>query len=289
MLSLTSLLLAATLQSQDFKTPDQVLGITKDQQSEVVLLGVWHFAYPDQDVHKTDESLRFDVLSQKRQKELNKVLSNLKDYAPTKIMLESKNQESLQASYEKFRKDPTASTSRNERVQLGFKLAHTLGHKTVYAVDSDNFLFQNSEAPTHQKLAEAAGKFLSAENPNFQKALPYMTYSDQVIAKNTISDSLLWLASPENMQRGLGLYFPKPKPDEDPDIHADFMATWWYSRNIRIFNKVNQLSKPKDRVLVIFGNGHMPILHNLFHASVHFNIKPLHEVIKADKYKPIQY
>ena len=58
---------------------------------------------------------------------------------------------------------------------------------------------------------------------------------------------------------------------------ADIISYWWYNRNVRIFRKMQSISnKPKDRILVIFGNGHAAVLRQLIECS------PEYEFIEFD-------
>lgn len=51
----------------------------------------------------------------------------------------------------------------------------------------------------------------------------------------------------------------------------DFLSTWWVNRNLRIFNNV-LLTKPvsSDRILILFGAGHIPLLKQCFESSPDF-------------------
>ncbi len=45
-------------------------------------------------------------------------------------------------------------------------------------------------------------------------------------------------------------------------LGADLLSKW-YERNIRIFANLQRITRPGDRVLVLFGSGHAPILREL--------------------------
>jgi hypothetical protein len=47
---------------------------------------------------------------------------------------------------------------------------------------------------------------------------------------------------------------------------------YWYSRNLRIFRNIQNISTPEDRVMVLFGAGHMSILKNLFECSPEYDL-----------------
>ena len=60
---------------------------------------------------------------------------------------------------------------------------------------------------------------------------------------------------------------------------ADALATYWYSRNLRIFRKIQMITEsPEDRILVIFGNGHVSIFNQLFKCSPEYNYIPFAEL-----------
>lgn len=61
----------------------------KESRPEVLLLGTFHFDYPNKDSYKTPDSLRVDILSKQRQKEVLEVLAILKRFNPTKIAIEA--------------------------------------------------------------------------------------------------------------------------------------------------------------------------------------------------------
>jgi hypothetical protein len=63
----------------------------------------------------------------------------------------------------------------------------------------------------------------------------------------------------------------------DNERGADLLSFWWYNRNVRIFRKLQTITEsPKDRILVIFGNGHAAVLRQLIECS------PEYEFIEFD-------
>ncbi|MEP7266457.1 MAG: DUF5694 domain-containing protein, partial [Saprospiraceae bacterium] len=54
---------------------------------------------------------------------------------------------------------------------------------------------------------------------------------------------------------------------------------WWFNRNLRIFRNIQKINaKPTDRILVIFGAGHMNLLNIFFKAS------PEYKLVERNKY-----
>src|SRR5262249_36777547 len=103
-------------------------------RAEVMVLGTYHMANPGHDMFNLKAD---DVLAPKRQAEIAEVMAVLKKFNPTKIAVERTVGDSrITKDYADYLAG-THELTRNEIEQLGFRLAKTLGHKTVYAVDVD--------------------------------------------------------------------------------------------------------------------------------------------------------
>lgn len=100
---------------------------------QVMVLGTWHFSNPGRDVVNVEAE---DVRTPKRQRELEEVAAALARFRPTKIMVESvaKGPDLIDVGFRGF--TPALLRERkDERVQIGYRLAHMLGHEAVYAID----------------------------------------------------------------------------------------------------------------------------------------------------------
>src|SRR5688572_29052143 len=100
---------------------------------QVMLLGTYHFANPGADAIKQNVD---DVLAPHRQREIEDVVQRLARWAPDQIAVEwpFSFADSTQARYQRFRAG-TLAPSRNEVVQIGFRLAARLGHVAVHPID----------------------------------------------------------------------------------------------------------------------------------------------------------
>jgi hypothetical protein len=57
------------------------------------------------------------------------------------------------------------------------------------------------------------------------------------------------------------------------------MRTGWYNRNLRIFHNLQRITRsPDERILVIIGSGHLPILRHSVEAS------PEYRLVEVDQY-----
>lgn len=75
----------------------------------------------------------------------------------------------------------------------------------------------------------------------------------------------------------------RPSPPSSSSGAGDYvgadMRSAWYNRNLRIFSNIICLpSQPDERILVIIGGGHVPILQHLIENS------PEYKLLSVDDY-----
>ena len=59
-------------------------------------------------------------------------------------------------------------------------------------------------------------------------------------------------------------------------LGIDWLANYWYRRNLIIFNNVKQLvDHSNERILVIYGAGHKYLLDQFFEDSGKFNVQSI--------------
>ncbi|MBK9419071.1 MAG: hypothetical protein IPN62_17765 [Flavobacteriales bacterium] len=103
LLSATLFLAAFQASSQGtMPDPDAIL-VGSDPRPQVLLLGTFHFGYPDMDKHVTAEDDRVDVLSPQRQQELTELLDAVMRFNPTKLCVETQGGW-LMHEYHEYRK-----------------------------------------------------------------------------------------------------------------------------------------------------------------------------------------
>ncbi len=58
-------------------------------------------------------------------------------------------------------------------------------------------------------------------------------------------------------------------------------ATEWYNRNLRIYSNLQHLAeRPSDRVLMIIGAGHLPILRFIAQSSPEFRLRDVGDFLR---------
>ena len=283
-----SVSMAASAQKVDWKKlsslqPDKVLQAGYRKPTPVLLLGTFHFSYPQADTHKTDSSRFINVLSQQRQKEISELMDVILRFRPTRIYIESTpNRQGLHDSlYQEFR-NGRYQLGRNEIYQLGYRIAGALNHSKVYAVDASSFRNDYSKKNTWMDSLWKTRTYVDPLRDQYWSQQYEQLYrtGDSIESTLTMLEIFLLMAEQDILNRNHGHYLTAGFNTAD-NIGPDALAIWWYSRNLRIFNNILR-TKPAatDRILVLFGSGHMPILKHCFQSSPEFEVVELKSLLR---------
>lgn len=220
---------------------------------EVLVLGTFHMANPGRDIHNMQAD---DMLSPRRQKEIGALIETLKRFRPTKVAVEADvGSQVVTKRYTDYLAGKYTLT-RNETEQIGFRLAKELGHSTIYPVDEEgdfpyervqNWAKANGRGAEFDAIAAGAGSRVRE--------------LDTFLASHTVLEMLEHMNADATVAADLASYFAFV-PFGDPDDYAgpDLLAAW-YQRNIRIYHNIRTLAAaPGERILVIYGAGHLGLL-----------------------------
>jgi hypothetical protein len=242
-----------------------------DARPEILLLGTYHMANPGRDIHNMAAD---DVLSTKRQQELTQLLEILKRFKPTKIAIEaSAGSDRTTRDYNEYLAGRYTLT-RNENDQVGFRLAKELGHKAVYAVDVDGD-FQYMRVMNY---AKANGKTAQFDSMQARVARRVKQQSD-FLRTHTLLETLGRMNSDSAAAEALAsdmefVYFGDLWEFAGPDL-----LTFWFQRNLRIYNRITALiESPAERILVIYGAGHLGPLRQIVSADARVTLRKLSDV-----------
>lgn len=103
----------------------------------LVILGTYHMGTPGNNVVNPKVA---DITAPERQKQLVELVEKLKQFKPTKLVLECdlEADAKTQQAYNQYLSG-SYQLSKNETNQIGFRLAKELGHKKVFCVDWSDF------------------------------------------------------------------------------------------------------------------------------------------------------
>ena len=240
---------------------------------EVLILGTYHMANPGHDLFDAHAD---DVLAPKRQAELEQLAQVLESFHPTKVAVEAdfgtRKVPDAYAGYLAGRHELT----RNEIEQVGFRVAKAAGLPTVYPVDADG------EFP-YQRLVDYAKA--TGRSPELDEMTGEI--GDQVrelgsyLASHTILETLLRLDSEESVARDEAFYYRAARFGEPGDWAGADLVSDWFRRNARIYTNILKLAdSPGERVLVIFGAGHLGWLRRDVEGNPDLRLRRLADLVK---------
>ena len=271
------LLLAPMMLAQEpVPDPDDIL-IGGRAQPQVLLLGTFHFNYPGLDAHKTDETEQVDVLAVQRQRELDELLDVVMRFKPTKLCVETQGSW-LWYEYQEHKQGKPLG--RNEYYQLGFNIMDRAGLDTLYAVDAQPLVMDlryGSDSARHIPWVDPLydGWDWGGDDAISLRYDSLYDAQDEYEASHTLLQSFLALNDPHTLNRDFGAYLNGGFMLGEHD-GADILSIHWYNRNLRIFRNIKRITtSPDDRILVIFGAGHMGILKHLFDCDPQYRVVTL--------------
>lgn len=264
-------LLLTTSSSLLAQAPDRPTGFPvtcTTTEVQVMLLGTYHFANPGRDVVKQDID---DVLQSNRQRELDDLVSRLAAWRPDRIAVEQSisRTDSVTARYARYLAG-TLAPSRNEVVQIGFRLAARLGHDAVYPIDDDSYLDTNDSLkavdgrrPEFKHVRDSIVAILRSEAAATNAWMRTTTIRDHLIRVN--SDSAL------HGGNSLGMFGGYLAAGEGQNYGGPQFLSQWYARNFNMAHNLTRLLRPEvKRILVVVGSGHIPPLRNLLDEAPQF-------------------
>lgn len=238
------------------------------EPTPILFIGSYHMSNPGADQFNVEAD---DVLVPKRQLEIQEVVELLKVFRPTKIAVESPKMDTLtQMRYQGYVRNKL-SLRRNEEEQIGFRLAKELDHSTIYPVDVKLNLDDGAISKLVEENPEKFGVYLSRLQKVGSTAVS--TIGDW-LHNGTIREVLYNMNHPdiENISHQLYFYSFMPIVEKDNYAGASLVSNW-YERNLKIFSNINEIaSDPEDRILVIYGQGHIPLLKQFARDSPYFTV-----------------
>ncbi len=252
----------------DHKTfnPDDVL-IKGDKLPKVLLLGSFHFNYPNLDSHKTSAEDQVDIETAEKQAELRELLDYIARFNPNKIVIERRQGSTVNKAYQAYL-NGERELGKGEIQQLGFRLGKRFGIDTLILGDAfpfSNSLHWSKDSLIFRPLIDSLfdAKDMDWDSTIDQRYWELYDLEDKMQAKTRLLDVFKYMNNPHRVKRGHGHYL-----EMESDQSADALAIWWYSRNLRIYREIRKsTTSPDDRILVIFGAGHLGILRQQFESS----------------------
>lgn len=253
------------------------------KKTEVLTLGSFHFAFRNLDLIKTSTEDQIDVLEAKYQKEIEDIVARLAKFEPTIIAIE--RDPDKQAKYDSLYNQYLSgkyNLARDEEQQIGFRLAKMMKLKTLYCVNAWGRDYEVLDSVLEGKDSIENKKFMSYFNKYADTVKQY--FPKPIFKTKGIRAELIQKNDRNNIRSDMGTYLLgifKYETNNNEFFGPDFVTGWWFNRNLRIFRNIQKIdAKPTDRILVIFGAGHMTLLNSFFEASPEYKLLNVNDYLK---------
>ncbi|MDY0781443.1 DUF5694 domain-containing protein [Tenacibaculum sp. IB213877] len=238
---------------------------------QVAVVGMLHFVSKNNTINQNFT----DVKDIRRQQEIKDIVQSLKVYNPTKIAVERpyKSENELNNNYRNYLNGSYKLTA-EETDQIAFRLAKELNHKRLFLVHSPVQYAFDSAVVFAKKNGQSYLIDSITKNAK-QLAKEY----DQIAEKKTIKEAIYYLNTHKAIDKNHYSYILLSQiGNKQNKIGAEAVGDW-YKSNIKIFENIRQLiDSNSERVLVIYGQGHLKILNQLIKDT------PELELIMINKY-----
>jgi len=217
-----------------------------------------------------------DVLSPKRQREIDELATRIASFRPTKVAVEIPfGRDSMSNAFYRRYLQGTHTPDRTEMQQLGFRVAKTASLQRIYGVDYNldvNLAGVMIWALTHGQadLASAAQSISAA----------LVAEADSMMKHATVTEIVATLNS-ARADSAHGIYLAALRVGADTSYPGATVAARWYERNLKIASNILRIiDSPTDRVLVVIGAAHAPILRELLERVPGVNVVPAASVLR---------
>jgi hypothetical protein len=107
----------------------------------------------------------------------------------------------------------------------------------------------------------------------------FYEYQEYFEFNNTLLESFKYLNSNKVLNRIFGAYIAGGQFVSDEKEGPDALSMFWLNRNLRIFKNIQQIETSEDdRILILFGAGHIPILKWFFECSPEYKLINFNEL-----------
>ncbi len=249
-LSVAVLSACATLPAEQQTPPEFV-----DPQSvRVMVIGAFHMGNPGQDVVNSQID---DMLTDQRQAEIAAVAQALAAFKPTVVAVERVTNEPdyIDQKYLEFTPDKLKEVA-DERYQIGYRLASLVGIARVFGVDEQPDEGEPDYFPFDKLMAQAEAIGQSDKlNQQIGEVQAMMARFDAMQKDHTVAELLIEHNGGGEFD-GADFYYRMFEFDRGETQPGAELQAYWFMRNAKIFSKLMQVTKPGDRVVVVYGSGH---------------------------------
>ncbi|WP_425410378.1 DUF5694 domain-containing protein [Hyphococcus sp.] len=252
MLALTA---ACNAQEADSESAQSLASGPSAPAIQIMVVGTFHMTNPGQDVANAEIE---NMLTDQRQAEIAAVVNALAEFRPTVVAVERVTDAPsyVDANFNAF--TPTALTENaNERAQIGYRLASQASLDRVYGVDEQPSEGEPDYFPFDRLSAHASATGQGEKLENQVAEIRKIVSDFSALQKDhNVAELLIEQNTPETVALSKDFYYRTFEYDRGEDQPGAELQSYWFMRNAKIFSKLMQVTKPGDRIVVVYGAGH---------------------------------
>lgn len=220
----------------------------KFKKAKILVLGTFHMSEHE------------GLCSEKRQTEIEEIVSKLANFNPTTIAveMEAEKNEVLNQKYNQYISG-SYNLEMNEIYQLGFRLGVRLGHEQIYPIDwmgnaHVDYREMESWALEHQPdlLTEIYDGIMMPELTESKSILEFYRELNEPTFLHKLHELYVNFARIGDCNNYIGIKW----------------LNWWYNRNLIMFSNLTRLiNNQEERILFIVGCSHSTIINNFLEES----------------------
>ena len=241
--------------------------------AQVLVIGMYHMSNPGLDAVNVTAD---DVLTPKRQQEIEQLVAKIGAFRPTKVAVEIRyGRDSISNAFYQRYLTGSHTLDRTEMQQVGFRVAKAAGLRRIHGIDYDldvNLASVMVWALTHgQPELAGAAQSLSSR---------LLTEADSMMKHASVSEIVAALNSPR-ADSAHGIYLAALRVGADTSYPGATAAARWYERNLMIVSNILRvIDSSSDRVLVLIGAAHAPILREILERVPGIRVAPTASVLR---------
>ncbi|SMG28879.1 hypothetical protein SAMN05661096_01758 [Marivirga sericea] len=247
---------------------------------EVLLVGTFHFSNfkPENNGDVLQVNVP-DVLTEANQKELEKIVKAIADFNPDKIFVETlhKRQAVLDSVYTAFNPTDYKTEKRNEIYQIGFRVAKSLEHKKVFAMD------YRTDFP-YGDLMEAMQKAEQYDliQKDSLELVRIESFENELFASDKLlSEMLFYQNDPLIRKQDINWYVSVANQGGEKDnFIGAYLASEWYKRNLYMFSVIQKAVEEKDeKIMILGGSSHIAMFKDFIDYNPEWKAVELREIM----------
>ena len=149
-----------------------------------------------------------------------------------------------------------------EQISLGGRIAINSGLQILHPIDK--FFPLNADM---------------VNSENMQLILPRLNYLQKFDEINDIKEKCRFINSRQYVSHDANMYLDINSQNRNGDYFESKCLSEWYFRNLCIFSNLQSVAKKHDRIVVLYGAGHVPILRDLINMSDSMNLVDINDYI----------